>query len=66
MLKILQARLQKCMNQEFVDVLAGFRKGRGNRDKSINICWITEKGNSRKISTSASLTMLQPLTVCST
>ena len=34
------------------------------RDQVANICWIIEKqGNSRKISTSASLTMLKPLTV---
>ena len=32
MLKILQARLQQHMNQEFSDVQAGFRKGRGTRD----------------------------------
>ena len=31
MLKILEARLQQCMNQELPDVQAGFRKGRGNR-----------------------------------
>ena len=33
MLKILQARLQQYMNQEFPDVQAGIRKGRGNRDQ---------------------------------
>ena len=33
MLKILQDRLQQYMNQEFPDVQAGFRKGRGTRDK---------------------------------
>ena len=33
MLKILQYRLQQCMNQELPDVQAGFRKGRGTRDK---------------------------------
>ena len=43
MLKILQARLQKHMNQELLDVLTGFRKGRGIRDKIVNICWIIEK-----------------------
>ena len=32
-LKILQARLQQYMNQELPDVQAGFRKGRGTRDK---------------------------------
>ena len=43
MFKILQARLQKYMNQELVDVPAGFRKGRGTRDQIVNICWIIEK-----------------------
>ena len=33
MLKILQARLQHCVNREFPDVQAGFRKGRGTRVK---------------------------------
>ena len=42
MLKILQARLQKYMNQELLDVLTGFRKGRGIRDKIVNIHWIIE------------------------
>ena len=32
MLKILQARLQQCMNHELPDVQASFRKGRGTRD----------------------------------
>ena len=31
MLKILQARLQQCVNRELTDVQAGFRKGRGTR-----------------------------------
>ena len=43
MLKILQAWLQQYMNCEIPDVQAGFRKGRGARDKIANICWITEK-----------------------
>ena len=52
------------MNQEFPDVQAGFRKGRGTRDQTANICWIIEKQeSSRKTSTSASLTTLKPLTV---
>ena len=42
-LKILQARLQQYMNHEIPDVQAGFRKGRGTRDKIANICWIIEK-----------------------
>ena len=43
MLKILQARLQQCVNCELPDVQAGFRKGRGTRDQIENICWIIEK-----------------------
>jgi len=43
MLKILQARRQQCMNHEFPDVQAGFRKGRGTRDQIANIHWIIEK-----------------------
>ena len=43
MLKILQARLQQYMNQEFPDGQAGFRKGRGTRDQIANICWVVKK-----------------------
>ena len=43
MLKILQARLQQCMNQELSDVQVGFRKGRGTKDQIANIHWIIEK-----------------------
>ena len=43
MLKILQARLQQYVNCELPDVQAGFRKGRGTRDKIANIRWIMEK-----------------------
>ena len=43
MLKILQVRFQQSVNQEHLDVQAGFRKGRGTRDKIANIHWITEK-----------------------
>ena len=43
MLKILQARLQQCMNRELPDVQAGFREGRGTRDQTANIQWIIEK-----------------------
>ena len=32
------------MNQELLDVQAGFRKGRGTRDQTANNCWIIEKG----------------------
>ena len=37
MLKILQARLQQYVNCEIPDVQAGFRIGRGTRDKTANI-----------------------------
>ena len=43
MLKILQARLQKYVNQEIPDVQTEFRKGRGTRDQIANIHWIIEK-----------------------
>ena len=43
MFKILQARLQQYVNQEFPDVQAGFRKGRGTTDQIANIHWIIEK-----------------------
>ena len=43
MIKILQARLQQYMNHELPDVQAGFRKGRGTRDQTANICWMIEK-----------------------
>ena len=63
-LKILQPRLQQYVNREFPDVQAGFRKGRGTRDKIANIHWMYEKQeSSRKTSISALLTMPKPLTV---
>ena len=66
MLKILQDRLQQYVNQEFPDIQAGFRKGRGTRDQNVNIRWIIEKTRKfKKTSTSASLTTLKPLTVFS-
>ena len=37
MFKILQARLQQYVNQELLDIQAGFRKGRGTRDQIANI-----------------------------
>ena len=43
MLKILQARLQQYMSHELADVQAGFRKGRGTRDQTANICCIIKK-----------------------
>ena len=42
MLKILQARLQQCVNRELQDVQAGFRKSR-TRDQITNIRWIIKK-----------------------
>ena len=36
-LKILQARLQECVNRELPDTQAGFRNGRGTRDQIANI-----------------------------
>ena len=61
-LKILQARLQQYVNYELPDVQAGYRKVRGTRDQSANICWITKKASElQKKSTSPSLT--SPLTV---
>ena len=42
MLKILQVGFQQYVNQELLDVQAGFRKDRGTRDQISIICWITE------------------------
>ena len=63
MFKILQARLEQHVNWEIPDVQTGFQKGRGTRDQIASFHWITEQGNSRETSTSASLTSLNPLTV---
>ena len=64
MLKILQARLQQCVNYGLPDVQAGFRKGRGTRDQIANICWIIQKARQfQRTSISALLTMPKPLTV---
>ena len=38
MFKILQARLKQYVNWEFPYVQAGFRKHRGTRDQTANIC----------------------------
>ena len=43
MLKILKARLQQYLNCELPDIQAGFKKGRGTRGQTANICWIIEK-----------------------
>ena len=63
-LKILQARLQQYMNQEFPNVQAGFRKGRGTRDQIVNTVGSLKKHeSSRKTSISALLTMPNSVTV---
>ena len=50
------------MNHELPDVQAGFRKGRGTRDQSADICWIIEKAREfQKTSTSALLIMPKSL-----
>ena len=55
------------MNRGLPDEQAGFGKGRGTRDQIAKICWITEKTREfqkkKNPSTSASLTMLKPLTM---
>ena len=43
MLQILQARHQQYVNREFLNVQAGFRKGRGTRDQIANIPQIIKK-----------------------
>ena len=43
MLKILQARLQQYVHWVLSDVQAVFRKGRGTRDQTASLHWITEK-----------------------
>ena len=48
MLKILQARLQQCMNHELPDVQDGFRKGRGTRGQIVNICRSSKKQESSR------------------
>ena len=64
MLKILQARLQQSVNRELPDVQSGFRKGRGTRGKlPTSAGSLKKQENSRKTSTSSSLTKLEPLTV---
>ena len=39
MLKTLQARLQQYVNQEFPNVQAEFRKGKGGRNQIVSIHW---------------------------
>ena len=64
MLKILQARLQQCVNWELLDVKAEFRKGRGTRDQTANIQLDHRKNKGiPEKHISAALTTLKPLTV---
>ena len=64
MLKILQNRLQQYVNWELSDVQAGFRKAEEPEIKlPTSIGSQKKQENSRKTSTSVSLTTLQPLTV---
>ena len=48
MLKIFQGRLQQYLNEELLDVQAGFRKGRGTRAQIASIQWIMEKAKSSR------------------
>ena len=61
MLKILQAKLQQCMNCELPGVQAGFRNGRGTDMKLPTSTGSSKKQEFRK--TSALLTVPKPLTV---
>ena len=64
MVKILQTRRQQYVNWGLPDIKAGFRKGRWTRAQIANIHSIIEIAqDSKKISTSVSLTTLKPLTV---
>ena len=64
MLKIIQTRLQKYVTQELPDVQAGFRKGRGIRNKlPTSARSLKKQESSRKTSTSTLLTMPNHLTV---
>ena len=51
--------------QQYVNLESrcGFRNGRGQRSNRQHVGSLRKQGNSRKTSTSASLTMLKPLTV---
>ena len=64
MLKILQVSLQQYVNCELPDIQNGFSKDRRTRIKLlISIGSLKKQEISRKISTSALLTMPKPLTV---
>ena len=45
MLKILQARIQLCVNHELPDIQAGFGKGRRTRDQIADTRWVYIKSN---------------------
>ena len=45
MLRSLQAKLQKYMNQKLADLQAGYKKGRDTREQIASIHWITEKAS---------------------
>ena len=62
-LKILQSRLQQYMNGEFLDVQAGFWRGRGARDQIANIFWFVAKAREFRKTSAALLTTLKPLTM---
>ena len=64
MLKILQARLEQYVKCELPDVQVGFRKGRGTRDETANICWsIEEMREFQKNIHFCLMTTSKPLTV---
>ena len=60
--KAFKLGFQQYMNQDLLDVQAGFRKGRGIRNQTANICWIIEKVRESQ-KASASLAIRKPLTV---
>ena len=60
-------KVEDNLNQELPDVQAGFRNGREDKIKLLtSVGSYKRRGNSRRTSASASLTMLKPLTVCFT
>ena len=64
MLKSLQARLQQYVNCELPDVQAGFRKAEESEIKlPTSVRSLKKQESSKKISTSALLTMPNPLTL---
>ena len=64
MLKILQARLQQCMNHELPDVQAGYRKAEEPEIKlPTSFGSLKKQESSRKTSTSALLTTIKLLAV---